>query len=76
MRWTIEPITSPTGSNPATSRPAAAGADSSDVHAPPCRRAAHPLGGHRGQPPPVPVGHTLDIQSRRATTHRKVLWNR
>src|SRR6188474_1732115 len=35
MRWTIEPITSPTGSKPATSRPAAAGADSSDVHAPP-----------------------------------------
>src|SRR4249919_3713207 len=35
MRWTIEPITSPTGSKPATSSPAAAGADSSDVHAPP-----------------------------------------
>src|SRR3954454_23732116 len=35
MRWTIEPITSPAGSKPATSSPAAAGADSSDVHAAP-----------------------------------------
>src|SRR6478672_4584949 len=61
MRWTIEPITSPTGSKPATSSPAAAGADSSDVHAPPAaaRRTRSAATGGRPRPSQSATSPTL-----------------
>ena len=84
MRWTIEPITSPAGSNPATSNPAAAGAVSNDVHAPPSaarrtRSAAtggRPRPSHSDTPPtlaPPDNGRSDARQDVSANTQRKVL---